>query len=174
MSFADGNALSTDVAKAPTFLNGFVNPTSGWKNSTETDSKNGKYVYTSDDGLCTATLLQLKIDKASFDMVKGDDKTSSTNALVWYFSSTPKLAQEVPEAAADATLPFGTGWEAGDAGTDFRGVSAPTTNGGAFATYARAFAQPSIALFAQINCTTTDAFAKHAQSALLDSGVIVE
>lgn len=174
LSFSAGNDLSTELTGAPTFLNGFVSPTSGWTATDASDTKNGRYVYSSADGLCTATLLQVKADGKSFEVVADDDRTSSSNALTWYFSDTPEVATEVATAATDATLPFGIGWEPGEPGTDFRGVSAQTEKGGAFATYARVFGKPGVALFAEIACTTADGFAQHAQNALLDSGVLVQ
>jgi hypothetical protein len=172
LSFAQGNDLAADVDTAPAFINGFADTDSGWAEADGTDASQGRWNYTSSDGLCSASLSQVVADDDSFEFVEGDDRTSSINVLSWFYRDNADLAAQIADAATDATLPYGTDWEVGDAGTDFMGVSAQAPEGGAFATYARAFGVPQVALVVELTCDTADAFAAHAQDALLDSSVI--
>ena len=170
LSFAQGLELSADIADAPTFLNGFAADGSGWSEQDGTDPTQGYWVYLSDDGTCTTKLSQIGEVDDNFDIVAGDDAASSVNALAWYFR-TSEMVDQVSSGAVDATIPYGDSWEAGDPGVDFKGISAQAESGDAFATFARTFTVPKVALIVDVSCTTADAFAAHIQNALLDSAV---
>jgi hypothetical protein len=173
LSFELGNELPQDIESAPAFLNGFAESNSGWTEAEDTDSENGLWTYTSNDGLCTSKLSQVIADGDSFDIVAGDDRATSTNVLAWYYRDSPDLAAQIESTATDATLPFGADWQIGEPGTDFRGVSAENPDGAAFAAYARGFGVPGVALIAEITCETGLAFAQHAQDALMNSAVAI-
>ena len=171
LSFAQGNELSNDVDAAPVFLNGFADADSGWTEQDGTNADEGIWYYATDDGTCSVNLAQVVADDDSFELVAGDDRTSSVNVLSWFYRDNEDLATQIADAATDATLPFGTDWALDEPGTDFMGVSAQT-DAGAFATYARAFGVPKVALVVELTCDTSEAFDTHSEDALMASAVI--
>lgn len=172
LNFEAGNELGTDITTAPAFNNGFAAEGSGWvEDADQTSAENGTFVYTSEDGLCTASLYQLQA-LGDFEVVEGDDKTTSDNVLKWFFRDSPAVANSIDSSATDAILPYGADWESGDPGADFRGISGQTDDDTTFAAYARGFGQPQVALISVLTCDTLEGFGAHLEDALMDSAVL--
>jgi hypothetical protein len=127
-------------------------------------------VYLSDDGTCTVKMSQIGAVDENFDIVAGDDAASSVNALAWYFRSS-EMVDEITTSAVDATIPYGEDWAIGDPDVQFKGISAQATSGDTFATFARVFTVPKVALILDASCSTADDFAAHIQDVLFDSAV---
>lgn len=171
LSFDAGNDLDSSIDTAPAFANGFSNPESGWVEQDGTDAAQGHWVYDSSDGLCTTTLSQIVIGD-NFTITKDDDRTTSDAALEWYFRDSPSLGEQVSSLVADAAIPYGTGWQSGDPGAEFRGFVVQASDGTILAAYARAFGVPGIVLYFDMTCTTSDAFTTNSTDALLNSAVV--
>jgi hypothetical protein len=170
LSFEDGQLLSTDIASAPVFLNGFAADGSGWTEQDGTDPTQGNWVYLSEDGTCTVRLSQIASSDATFEVVPGDDAVSSVSALAWYFRDS-EMVDQVTAGAVDTTVPYGDNWAIGDPSVEFKGVSAQAEAGDTFATFARVFTVPEVTLILDASCSTADSFADHIEDVLFNSAV---